>query len=142
MRYAFSLAVVLALLVAAPALAAEGHVPQSVLRIQGLVDAETVSDEEGMQVRGMSGYASARGISLVTGLVIDSATNSYVFGIDVNAAKSTAVNAGHRVRSRANHVQGSAVALSLHVETGNTPSSFFDGYLIGGAGGSGVARSK
>ena len=142
MRYAFCLTTVLACLLAVPALADDGNVPQSTLNALGLAGMQTVSDQEGMQVRGMSGRARSMGLSLVTGLLIDPATSSYVLGVDTNAARSSAQNAGHRVRTEASHMQASTVDLSLYVETHTGVHSVFYGYLVGGAGGSGMAGSR
>ena len=139
MKYALSLAAILASLSAAPALAADGNVPRFTLDIFGLVGMETLSSEDGMQVRGMSGNAAAMGLSLVTGVLIDPATNSFVFGVDTNAAASSAENAGLQVLTQASHVQASAASLSLDV---TTSTSTYSGVLIGGAGGAATASSQ
>ena len=140
MRYAFSLAAILAALVAAPVLAGDGHVPQSTLDAIGLAGMETLSDAEGMQVRGLSGNAHTQGLSLVSGVLIDSlGTKSYVFGSDVNYAHATAENAGLQVVTQASHEQGSGIGLSLDVLT---LTSEFHGMLIGSAGGYGYAASQ
>jgi len=139
MKCAFSLAVIFAALVAAPALAGDGNVPQSTLNVLGLAGMETLSDAEGMDVRGLSGNAHTQGLSLVAGLLIDPATKSYIFGTDANYAHADAENAGLQVLTSAEHEQGSAVALSLDV---TTLTSEFSGILIGGAGGFGFASSQ
>ncbi len=137
MRYAFAL---VAVLMAAPVFAGEGHVPQSTLDAIGLAGMETLSDAEGMQVRGLSGNAHTQGLSLVSGLLIDSlGTKSYVFGSDTNYAHATAENAGLQVVTQASHEQGSGIALSLDVMT---LTSQFSGMLLGGAGGYGFAASQ
>jgi len=144
MRNIFSvaLAVILASVLAAPAFAGDGHVPKSTLDRLGLAGMQPVSDAEGMQVRGMSGCARVLGRSLVSGLLLDPVTTSYVFGADSNSATSSAENGGCRVKAQATHQQLSNVSLSLTVSIDNGLSSVFDGYLIGGAGGSGMAWAK
>ena len=144
MRYIFSLALatILMSLVAAPAFAGDGHVPQSTLRSLGLAGMQPVSDEEGMQVRGMSGAAKVMGMSLVVGLLIDPVTSSYLFGADGNHVMASAENAGCRVRTEAFKEHLSTVELSLTVDIDGGLYSHFEGYLIGGAGGSGYAWSQ
>jgi hypothetical protein len=139
MKCALSLAVVFAALVAAPVLADDGNVPQPTLNVLGLAGMETLSDAEGMHVRGLSGNAHTQGLSLVTGLLIDPATKSYVFGTDTNYAHADAENAGCMVFTWAEHEQASGVALSLDV---TTLTSDFSGILLGAAGGFGYAASQ
>ena len=122
---------------AAPAFAAD--VPQSTLAELGLAGIEIVSDAEGMQVRGMSANAMTMGTSLVSGLLIDPATKSFIFGTDANAAMASAENAGLQVLTQATHTQESAINLSLNV---TTLTSTFIGTLVGGAGGSGFASGQ
>ncbi len=139
MKCAFSLAVIFAALLAAPALAGEGNVPESTLNAFGLAGMETLSDAEGMQVRGLSGNAHTQGLSLVAGLLIDPDTKSYIFGSDVNYAHADAENAGCMVLTWAEHEQESGVGLALDVIT---LTSEFAGISIGLAGGYGYAVSQ
>jgi len=136
MRYAFAL---VAVLMAAPVLAGDGHVPQSTLNAIGLAGMETLSDAEGMQVRGLSGNAHTQGLSLVSGLLIDLGTKSFVFGSDTNYSHGSAENAGLQVLTQATHIQASGLALSLDV---TSPQGIFSGLLAGIAGGSGTASSQ
>ena len=144
MRYALSLSLVAVLvcLLAAPALAGDGNVPQSTLRSLGLAGMETVSDAEGMQVRGMSGCARVMGISVVSGLVLEPSTKSFVFGSDANFVTANAENAGCRMRAEAYKEHLSFVDLQLQVDIQNGPYSHFEGTLYGGAGGTGFAWAK
>ncbi len=139
MKYALALTALLTALCAAPALAADTYVPQSTLSSLGLGEMEVVSDEVGMEVRGMSGSAMTMGLSLVTGLLIDPNTKSFIFGSDANAASATAENAGKQILTQASHAQASALNLSLNVTSTN---GVFTGTLVGGAGGSGVAMAQ
>ena len=135
MRHTFSLAMMLSFLLTASAFAGDGNVPQSTLNVLGLAGMETVSDEEGMQVRGMSGAAATMGHSLVSGVLIDPGTNSHVFGVDANTA-SACLQTTCFLTADPSHATLSAVNLSLSV---TSPLGTFSGVLIGGAGGSGSA---
>lgn len=138
MRYIFSLALamILASLVAAPALAGDGHVPRATLASLGLAGMQPVSDAEGMQVRGMGGAAWVKGISMVSGLVMEPSTKSFVFGSDANLVVANAEAAcWRRVEVAKDHQ--SFVGLQLAVQNG--PYSYFEGALYGGAGGTGRA---
>ena len=54
---ALSFALFVAVVLAGPALAGDGNVPQSTLNTLGLSGMETLSDAEGMEIRGKSGNA-------------------------------------------------------------------------------------
>ena len=136
MRHTFSLAMMLSSLLTASALAGDGNVPQSTLNVLGLAGMEIVSDEEGMQVRGMSGAAATMGHSLVSGVLIDPGTNSYVFGVDANTASASLETTSFLPVTGPSHATLSTVNLSLSV---TSPLGAFSGVLIGGAGGSGSA---
>jgi hypothetical protein len=144
MRYAFSvsLVVVLMCVLAAPALAGDGYVPQSTLRSLGLAGMETVSEAEGMQVRGMSGCARVMGISVVSGLLLEPSTKNFVFGSDANFVLANAENAGCRMRAEAYKEHLSYVGLQLSVDIDNGAYSHYEGALYGGAGGSGLAWAE
>lgn len=139
MKHVFSLASVAVVLMASQSFAADTHVPKSTLESLGLSGFETVSDEEGMQVRGMSANAMSMGLSLVTGLLIDPETKSFIFGTDANAAAATAENAGKQVLTQVSHKQNSSVSLSLDT---SSVGGFFTGTLYGSAGGSGMAAGQ
>ena len=139
MKYIFSVASAMVVLMASQAFAGDTRVPQATLDTLGLAGLETVSDEEGMQVRGMSASAMSMGLSLVSGLLIDPATKSFIFGTDANAASATAENAGKQVLTQASHIQSSSLNLSLNV---TSVGGAFNGVLFGGAGGSGTAAGQ
>jgi hypothetical protein len=138
MRYSFCVVTVLLCLVAAPAFARDGSVPKSTLVRLGLAGMQTVSDQEGMQVRGMSGAARTLGRSLVNGLLISPDTKSFVFGSDVNSVAAEGERAGCGI-IKVGHVHSSGVQLDLQVAT---EAGVFNGTLIGGAGGHGFAWAK
>ena len=142
MRYAFSLALamILASVLAAPALAGDGHVPQSTLDSLGLAGMQPVSDEEGMQVRGMSGAARVMGISLVSGLVLEPSTKSFVFGSDANfvMANGATVCCRGRIDVFKDHLS----YVELQLSTSDAMGGIFEGSLYGGAGGTGHAWVK
>jgi hypothetical protein len=68
--------------------AEDGRVSRSALSALGLGGMRVVSDADGMQVRGMSGWAYAdtfrSGRSLVVAQIVDPKTNSYMFASDTN----------------------------------------------------------
>jgi len=139
MRYAFSLAAILASLLAAPAFADDGHVPQATLDTLGLANMETLSAEEGMQVRGMGGSAAVIGVSVVTGLIIDPDTKSYVFGTSTDFAGACLETVCPFSPPDPFQEHASALSLGLNVVS---PLGAFDGLLIGGAGGSATALAQ
>lgn len=139
MRHVLLLAALVAVLSTSTAFAGDGHVPRATLDNLGLSGMEVLSDDAGAEVRGMSGNAMAMGLSLVSGVLIDPNTKSFVFGADVNQAMSSAENAGLQVLTRAQSQQASAIALNLDVTSVNGQ---FIGTLVGGAGGSAFARSQ
>ncbi len=139
MKYIFSVASAMVVLMASQAFAGDTRVPQATLDTLGLAGLETVSDEEGMQVRGMSASAMSMGLSLVSGLLIDPQTKSFIFGTDANAASATAENAGKQVLTQASHLQSSSLNLNLNVIS---VGGAFNGVLFGGAGGSGMAAGQ
>jgi hypothetical protein len=133
MKYALTMAAILTFLLAAPALADDGHIPQATLSALGLAGMDTVSDEEGTQVRGMaSGAGIALSRSMVTGLLIAPDTKSYVWGTDLNVAQAC-LDASCIVAAPDPYTEtASTVELGLDVVT---DSGSFSGVLIGGAGG-------
>ena len=128
----------LAALICAPAMA-DNHVPRATLEMLGLGEMEVLNDSQGMEVRGLSGNAVTMGLSMVSGLLIDTNTNSFVFGSDTNNAMATAENAGLHILTMVGHSQMSAVSLNLDVTTIN---GAFSGILMGGAGGNGAASAR
>jgi len=122
----------------AMAWAGDQNVPTNTLQRLGLSGMQLLSDEEGMHIRGMSdGNAFARGISTVSLLVLDPDSGSHVSGIDGSNALATSVSGGGAPAQAAiRHQSNVAVTLSV-----TTPTSFFTGTIIGGAGGTASASS-
>lgn len=81
MKNALALLALLAL-VPVPAFAEEGAVPRATLVSLGLSDLQTISDAQGMQVRGQATYFSrVRGTTVVVGQLYDPSTDTaYPFG--------------------------------------------------------------
>jgi hypothetical protein len=138
MRQTVYLATLLAVLSASTSFAADGAIPQTTLESLGLSDLEVLSDSDGSEVRGRSGNAFVLGLSMVTGFLVDSDTDSFVFGSDSNTAEATAENCGLYVVNIAQENHGSATALNLDV-TGGTGG--WTGFLFGGSGGSAIGYS-
>jgi hypothetical protein len=133
MKYALALAAILTFFLAAPTLGDDGHVSQAALNALGLADMETVSDEEGAQVRGMaSGSGMSMSRSLVTGLLIDPNTKSHVWGTDLNIASASLEGCGIIVAP--DPYTETASGINLNLDVVSTFGSF-SGVLIGGAGG-------
>ncbi len=126
-----TLAFVLPLIVAAmPAMADDGQVSNSALADLGLGGMTVVSDEAGMEVRGMSSNASAYGGSLVFGQLVFGA--NFFVASDVNGGSASAENAGLNANSTANQgPQGSSIIGNLTV---NNPALAFMANFVGNAG--------
>lgn len=124
-----TLAFVLPLIVAAmPAMADDGQVSQSALADLGLGGMTVVSDEAGMEVRGMSSNASAYGGSLVFGQLVFG--GNFFVASDLNGGNSSAENAGLNASSTANQgPQGSSVIGNLVII-----APAFTGSFVGNAG--------
>ena len=137
MKLTATLATLAALFLAAPVMAGDGHVPQSTLQSLGLGDMQVLSDDDGMSVRGMGG-AKAWGVSIVSGLLLDPNTKSFLFGSDANTSGSTATGGG-KFGATAYQNNYSSIDLGLVVDT-NTSS--YAGFLYGGAGGYSFASGK
>ncbi len=137
MKFVCTLGVILSALMATPSFAEQGRVPQSTLDSLGLAGMEIVSDTDGQQVRGMSGNAFATGLGIVSGVLLDPSSGSFVFGTDANTATASAENAGLAL-TQAMQQNGSAINMTLNVASPNV----FTGMLIGGAGGGSSASSN
>jgi hypothetical protein len=107
------LAIVAVCLMAAPAMA--GEIPQGALADLGLGGMETMSDAQGMQVRGKSSDSVVSGTGLVFGqLVADLPTGTnFVVGSDVNHYFASSENAGLNASSTSMGSQGSGLILTL-----------------------------
>ncbi len=139
MKYVFSVVALLGFALGTEAFGADGQVPKSVLAQVGLSRMETVSDEIGMQVRGRSGNVFTSGRSVVSGLLLTPDTKNFVFASDANIAIATGEIAGV-LDPIAFHQTNSIVGLQLFVVFPST--AVFSGFLIGGAGGFGLAGSN
>jgi hypothetical protein len=108
-------AVVFAVLVAAPVLAGDGQVSQKDLAALGLGKLQSMSDSQGMAVRGLSSNAASGGQSLLFAQLsfTDANGTQFVLGADVNVSATSAENAGLNASSTALHSQGSGVIISL-----------------------------
>jgi hypothetical protein len=119
----------------APTFAADQPVPTSTLSALGLSELDVISDAEGENIRGLSGgNGISKGLSMVSGLIVDPISNSFVFGSDVNSAK-----AGGGYGGAAATQQTSSIALNLTIEPSSTHTGFY-GTIVGGAGGSAFAK--
>jgi hypothetical protein len=138
MKRVFSVVAILGFVLGAEAFGADGQVPRSVLAKLGLSGMQPVSDDVGLAVRGRSGNVFTSGRSLVSGLLVTPDTKNFVFASDVNIAIATGELAGV-VDPTALHATTSTIGLQLVVFFPDT--SVFAGFLVGGAGGFGLASS-
>lgn len=133
MKYAAASVALLIALLAVSAQAADGNVPSTVFPSLGLSGMRPVSDAEGMQVRGFSGSAAVRGRSLIFGSLITPDTKNFVVGSDVNIAEACLEIVCPLGPVDPYQSTNSNIDLNLNVVT---ETFTFNGYLIGGAGGS------
>jgi hypothetical protein len=133
MKYTMTLAALSGLFLAAPARSDDGHVSAATLGSLGLGEMHGLSDAEGLAIRGMGGggYASAWGSSIVSAVLIDPATKSFVAGADTNGSKSYSTGS-YKKGPFVSQKNFSSVNFKLDVET---DASTFNGLLFGGAGG-------
>ena len=136
MKSSIGLLVAVIALVANPVFADDGSIPRSTLAALGLVNMEIVSDNDGMDVRGLSSSASARGTSLVFGVLLDPATpGNFFVASDTNGSGATAENGGFRILSTASSgPQGSSGVGQLTIESGNPAVVVFNGMFAGNSG--------
>ena len=139
MRSVLAFAAVLSTLIVGSAYAGDGSVAPSTRKVLGLSSMQRMTDGQGAQVRGRSANAVAMGTSLISGLLIDPATKSFLFGASADAAMSSAENGGSQVFTQATSSNASSLNLNLTVTTG---TSTYTGVLIGGAGGAAAAAAQ
>jgi hypothetical protein len=120
--------VVLLALVAVPAFAGDGNVSQGTLSSLGLGGIQTMSDAQGMQVRGQaSAFAAVKGTSLIFGQLLTPDTKNFVSFSSVNEvdanAETTAASVALTVTK--DHSAGVAIPVTLTVT--------YDGFSFTGA---------
>jgi len=137
MSKTIQLAILVAVLSASTAFAGDGSIPQTTLDKLGLSDLRVLSDSEGADVRGRGGNTFVLGGSMVSTWLIDSYTQSYIFGFDANTATASSENACcHTVNiSQENHESATALMLDVTGAGGG-----YTGFLFGGSGGSSVGQ--
>ena len=133
MKYAIASIAIVVAMVAASAQAVDGYVPFETLQPLGLAGMQRVSDADGMQVRGFSGSAAVRGRSIIFGSLITPDTKNFVVGSDVNIAEACLEVVCPLGPVDPFQSTNSNIDLNLNVVT---ETFTFNGYLIGGAGGS------
>ena len=125
----------LSVLVAAPALAEDGRVSQSDLASLGLAGMEVVSDDAGMQVRGMSSNAWATSMTLFNMVMFDPNTGSNFNANFSDFARSSDENAGLNAASSATattQVANPAPFVSTITFNGITWSANISAFTFGG----------
>lgn len=139
MRRDTVLATIVTFLLVGPALAGDGMVAPSTLKALGLAGMQTVSDAEGMQVRGLSAAAATAGLSVVSGVLYDPNSQSFVVGADASSASACEETTCCFYALDPTHTVLSAIELTLDVTSGGI---VFSGVLVGGGGGSGMAGAN
>jgi len=135
MRNVVALVVLLGL-VALPALAGEGNVPQATLASLGLGDLKPMSDAEGMQVRGQSSsHAFVRITSLVFGQLLTPDTKNFLVNSSVSEVDANAETTASGETLTLSFGHGHGMDFSLEVTYPDTTT--FMGYVFGHAGGGG-----
>ena len=129
--------VVLLTLVAAPAFAADGNVPAATLASLGLGDMQTVSDADGMQVRGMqSAFGMVKGTSLIFGQLLTPDTKNLVSFSSVNEVDGNAETTAAPIALTI--IKTHAVAINPPIVLQVTiDSTVFLGVIQGAVGGTG-----
>ncbi len=129
MKFVLTLALLSTSVVSVAIAGESGEISRSTLSALGLGDMMTLSDAQGMQVRGMHANAATRGSSIAFGLVVDPVTSSFLSGTDTDLAASTTDGSGS-----ISAAQGHAVGINLVLDVG-TGTSAFMGTLVSGSGG-------
>jgi len=127
--------VALSVLVAAPALADDGKVSQSQLASLGLGGMEVVSDDAGMQVRGMSSNAWATSMTLFNMVLFDPNSGANFNANFADGARTTDENAGLNASSSATattQVANPAPFTSTITFNGITWSANISAFTFGG----------
>ena len=104
MKNALAIVVFLAL-VAAPAFAADGNVSHATLASLGLGDLQTMSDSQGMQVRGGQAVGVVKGTSLIFGQLLTPDTKNFVSFSSVNEVDAS-ITTGADPTVTKNHAVG------------------------------------
>ena len=136
MRSVVAALVVLLVVAAAPVFAEDGNVPQATLSSLGLGGMETMSDTQGMEVRGMaSSFGMVKGTSLIFGQLLTPDTKNFVVASSVNEVDANAetTEAGAILRLLKDH----SVFLQLDLSVLFPDQTSYTGSILGLAGGSG-----
>ena len=136
MRSVVAALVVLLVVAAAPVFAEDGNVPQATLSSLGLGGMETMSDAQGMEVRGMaSSFGMVKGTSLIFGQLLTPDTKNFIVGSSVNEVDANAetTEAGSILTVLKDHM----VTLDLGLSVVFPDQTMFQGIAFGFAGGVG-----
>lgn len=136
MKSSFFVCVAAVALLACPAWAGDGKVSKSVLDSLGLGGMQEMSDTDGMQVRGMSAEAFAFGASSLFAQLSDpNNPGNFITATDVNGGRGSDENAGLSSDALASQgPQGSSLAITLNIQSGNPAVQVFLGTILGNAG--------
>ena len=135
MKSVLTLAVAL-VLCAVPAFAADGNVSQETLSALGLTGMQTLSDVDGMQIRGRSSsFGIVKGTSLIFGQLLTPDTKNFVVGSSVNEVDANAETtaSGGLLTLTKDH----EVFLDLNLAVDYPDGTYYSGLISGFAGGVG-----
>jgi hypothetical protein len=118
----------------------DGAIPPAMLSSLGLGNMDVVSDQEGLQVRGMSSNAGTGSLSIVGGLLFDPSTGSSFNFSNASSGMSTDENAGLQVSSSV-QTETLAIVSPVQIEIALQGVSVFRGVISRGLMASGFARA-
>ena len=125
-----ALVLVVVVLLAAPALAGDGDVPQGTLSSLGLGDMQSVSDAEGMQVRGRySWFASVKATSLIFGQLLTPDTKNFEVASSVNEVDAEEEHTRSGAELGVFKMHG--VGLDLNLDVGDYSGSIYSNNPLG-----------
>ena len=100
MKSLLTLMILVAAMVAAPAMAEDGNVSDSTLSSLGLGGMELLSDTDGMSVRGMASAGAGTGVSITSFIVFDPDTGGVFHGQASDGSSASATEAATTVVSQ------------------------------------------
>ncbi|MBI85706.1 MAG: hypothetical protein CMJ81_21130 [Planctomycetaceae bacterium] len=140
MRMRNFLALLGILLITGPAFADTDRVTQDALSALGLGDLQSISDTDGMEIRGKaSAFSMVRGTTTIFGQLTTPDTQNFVVGSDVNTVHGNAenTNAAATATSAKDHLSVMGMTLGPISNNGN---QIYLGNIIGSVGSAGISQ--
>lgn len=131
-----------ALLATVPSFADEGHITQDTLARLGLSDMQTISDADGMEIRGRaSGFSMVIGTSSIIGQLISPDTKNFVFGSDINSVHANVENTNALASATVSKSHSSSMDVKLG-PIGIDGINVYEGLITVSAGGNGISQAR